>query len=523
MSNANDLAGMLLERCEALGVGACVLTRAGGFTASTPRPRTLPILLRTARALAVLGGAGEQHIVDICPGLSLVVVPYVNARGEHGRLAALTPSPAFAQHPEFAEVCRQASADPGVVRADLSQFARYDDNSRAVLRGVLEATIQDALAVHERDDALGSFTRQLAESYDTIDLLYSLGRSMHGPFDGPGFVGVMCDRLLTTMSFGWIGAFFDESPGTAARLRGLSVVRGAPPCEASALRRAAIQLLSQGTFPLVTSEAPGLASDSQPQVAAMSLSCKNRPCGLLVVGGKHGEDPFVSSYDTQLLEASGGLMSAFCDNVALYEDQHALFMGTVGALTAAIDAKDRYTFGHSERVAWMSRALALRSGFTEAQAERIHIAGLVHDVGKIGVPEGVLCKPGKLTDEEFALIKQHPEIGHRILRDIPGLADILPGVLHHHERLDGRGYPGGLKGMDIPLIARLIGVADTFDAMSSNRSYRAGMPRERVLAEIQRSAGTQLDPDIAATLLTLDLSGYDTLFEKHVPRLAQAA
>jgi HD-GYP domain-containing protein (c-di-GMP phosphodiesterase class II) len=131
------------------------------------------------------------------------------------------------------------------------------------------------------------------------------------------------------------------------------------------------------------------------------------------------------------------------------------------------------------------------------------------------VPEAVLSKPGRLTDQEFALIKLHPEIGYRILKDIPMLEDLLPGVLHHHERFDGKGYPHGLVGMDIPLFARILALADTFDAMSSNRSYRSGMPRHMVRAEIAKNAGTQFDPQLAAAFATLDLAEYDRAFERH--------
>jgi HD-GYP domain-containing protein (c-di-GMP phosphodiesterase class II) len=146
-------------------------------------------------------------------------------------------------------------------------------------------------------------------------------------------------------------------------------------------------------------------------------------------------------------------------------------------------------------------------------------------VGKIGVPEAVLCKPGKLTDDEFEKIKLHPQIGYDILKDIPSLRDILPGVLHHHERYDGRGYPHGLSGEDIPLMARIIGVADTFDAMSSNRAYRAKMSRDVVLAEIARCAGTQFDPNLANAFLTLDLSEYDRMVANHAAQdpLSRAA
>jgi HD-GYP domain-containing protein (c-di-GMP phosphodiesterase class II) len=192
-----------------------------------------------------------------------------------------------------------------------------------------------------------------------------------------------------------------------------------------------------------------------------------------------------------------------------------MFLGTLEALTASIDAKDRYTCGHSERVAHLTRALAETLGQDEATLKRMHIAGLVHDVGKIGVPESVLLKPGRLTEEEFAWIRLHPEMGFRILKDIPQLNDVLPGVLHHHERWDGRGYPHGLAGEDIPLIARLIALADSFDAMSSSRTYRKAMSRSTVLEEIRRNAGTQFDPDLVPAFVSLNFSEYDRLVREH--------
>ena len=217
----------------------------------------------------------------------------------------------------------------------------------------------------------------------------------------------------------------------------------------------------------------------------------------------------------QLLEAAAAFSGAFLENAGLYQNQQEMFLGSLKALTAAIDAKDRYTCGHSERVALMARELALASGMPSAQADRVHIAGLLHDVGKIGVPEAVLCKAGRLTDAEFALIRLHPEIGHRILKDIPMLGDILPGVLNHHERWDGKGYPQGLSGLGIPHVARLLAIADTFDAMSSTRSYRPAMSRERVMAEIRKEAGRQFDPELAACFAGLDLTHYDRMVARH--------
>ena len=153
--------------------------------------------------------------------------------------------------------------------------------------------------------------------------------------------------------------------------------------------------------------------------------------------------------------------------------------------------------------------MAAAAGQDPAVVERYRVAGLIHDVGKIGVPEAVLCKPGRLTEDEFRQIQRHPTIGTTILQDVPALADVMAGVLHHHERFDGRGYPAGLAGADIPLVARTLALADTFDAMSSNRSYRAALPRAQVLAEIGKCAGAQFDPELAATFVTLDFAPFD--------------
>ena len=193
-----------------------------------------------------------------------------------------------------------------------------------------------------------------------------------------------------------------------------------------------------------------------------------------------------------------------------------LFMGVLHALTRSIDAKDAYTRGHSQRVAELSRALAIKIGLPEEQCERIYLSGLLHDVGKIGVPEAVLTKPGRLTDAEFDAIKKHPEIGAQILGNIKQLQDILPGVLYHHERWDGKGYPHQIAGEKIPLMGRIICVADCFDAMSSTRTYRPALPLDTVLAEIRRCGGAQFDPALANVFVTLDFSPYRQAVEEQV-------
>jgi len=189
-------------------------------------------------------------------------------------------------------------------------------------------------------------------------------------------------------------------------------------------------------------------------------------------------------------------------------------MGLLHSLTSAVDAKDAYTCGHSERVALLSRHLAQQIQLSDSEVERIYMAGLLHDVGKIGVPKNVLQKTGRLTAEEVEQMKKHPQIGARILRDIKQIEDIIPGVLHHHERYDGRGYPAGLAGEQIPLMGRIICLADCFDAMTSNRTYRKALPLEVALTEIRRCSGTQFDPRLAESFLQVGAERFRELLRE---------
>lgn len=181
------------------------------------------------------------------------------------------------------------------------------------------------------------------------------------------------------------------------------------------------------------------------------------------------------------------------------------YVQTVGALAEAIDAKDAGTRGHSERVALFSSKLAREMDFTVEFIERVYIAGLLHDVGKIGIPDAVILKPAKLDPDEYEQIKRHPAIGAKILERVDFLKDIAPCVRHHHEWFDGssRGYPDRLAGNRIPLPSRLILVCDTIEAMTSDRPYRKGLPFERVFDELTKYSGSQFDPDCVTAMLRL--------------------
>lgn len=178
-----------------------------------------------------------------------------------------------------------------------------------------------------------------------------------------------------------------------------------------------------------------------------------------------------------------------------------LMLGSITSLIQALEARDLYTRGHSDSVAKIAAATGRQMGLSSREIECIDIAGKLHDIGKIGIRDDLLLKSDRLTEEEFEIIKQHPVIGANILKPIPSLAEIIPAVLYHHEHLNGKGYPSGLKGNQIPLWARIIAVGDTYHALTSNRPYRKGMTHNEALSVIRHVSGTQLCPECVGVFL----------------------
>ncbi len=213
-----------------------------------------------------------------------------------------------------------------------------------------------------------------------------------------------------------------------------------------------------------------------------------------------GESDFGTG-EAGLMNVAANTLAAHCHTVEQMRQKEQLLIGIVRSLISTLDARDPYTCGHSDRVALIARCIGERLQLGEKPCEQLYLSGLLHDLGKIGVPDEVLHKPGKLTDEEFQIIKKHPRIGYEILKHLPQLQHVLPGVLHHHESLDGSGYPDGLRGNAIPLFARILAVADSYDAMTSARPYRAGMNVNKALGILADGAGTQWDAEIVHLFL----------------------
>jgi response regulator RpfG family c-di-GMP phosphodiesterase len=230
-------------------------------------------------------------------------------------------------------------------------------------------------------------------------------------------------------------------------------------------------------------------------LVSVPLRMKTRLLGWIGVASFTKQKRFNEGH-RKLLSIVGSRAAAAIENARLYEDLRATFQQTIQGLARAIDKMDRYTAGHSERVAMYATQLAQRLGLSPEVVEIVRQSALMHDIGKIGCVMN-LNKPGKLTQEEYEIFKRHPTYGRDILEPIKFLHPLIPGVHLHHERWDGRGYPLGLKGNDVPIIARIIAVADTYDAMTSDRAYRRALPHEVAVGEIERCCNTQFDPDVA--------------------------
>lgn len=215
-----------------------------------------------------------------------------------------------------------------------------------------------------------------------------------------------------------------------------------------------------------------------------------------LAGFNHLTDAEFGTIEANLLNTVAAILGIHSGNIELYRQQSELLAGFVRAFTSAIDAKDPYTCGHSDRVARISVRLAKELGCDEQMLNTLYLSGLLHDVGKIGINDDVLHKPGKLSIEEYQHIKTHVEVGYRILHDLRNLKEILPVVLHHHESWDGGGYPEHLDHDHIPLAARIVAVADAYDAMNSDRPYRDGMSEEKIEQILRSGAGKQWDPKV---------------------------
>ena len=424
-----------------------------------------------------------------------------------GVRAVLLPAPrranaTFAIFGRCAEAATFATLDVAALAAitpDVS--AALLDRLAALCVATFRADQQ--LATVQRD--LDALSTQLADTYEELTLIYQVSSGMRINRGVDDFFLQTCNDVIGVIDVRGAGYVVTNADGQADA----AAIYGEVELSADVSARLAGDLLARfagNAKPLLVND---LAADptfhylapASRRFVAVAIQRQERLLGTLFCLDKRDRE--FTTQDSKLLNSIGNETAIYLENSALFADARGLMMGLLHALTSAVDAKDAYTCGHSQRVALFGREIAQQFGLPEQQCERVYMAGLLHDVGKIGVPEEVLRKPGKLTNDEFDLMKKHVDIGSHILKDLRQIEDLVPGVLHHHERYDGKGYPHNLAGHDIPQIARILCVADCFDAMTSNRTYRKALPVEVAMMEIRRCSGTQFDPLLADAFLAI--------------------
>ena len=454
------------------------------------------------------GGAATASAVGTWAAAGLVVAGFRHATGRRagtGTVLALVGRADPFGGEDVARACDRVSVDAAAVAAMAAATPGYSADGVGRQARLLLSAVRDGARVAGLEHEVASLSTQLAHSYEELNLIYQISGGVRVNRRQADFFRQACQDARAVLGVGCMGVAV-RSDG---RVGLAPVVYGDTRLTADDVRQLAGQLVDR----VADTKAVVLVNDV---AAAGPLRwVAGRATRVLAVPMQRGEqvlgclfavdkaDGEFDSVDSKLLGSIANEAAVFLENAGLFDDVNGLVMGLMHSLTSAIDAKDPYTSGHSERVAELARMLARRAGLDDPAAERIYMAGLLHDVGKIGVPEAVLQKPGRLTADEFEQMKRHPAIGARILQDVRQVSDLIPGVLHHHERYDGRGYPDGLAGRDIPLMGRILCLADCFDAMTSTRTYRKALPLEVTLADLRRCSGTQFDPALTEAFLSL--------------------
>jgi HD-GYP domain-containing protein (c-di-GMP phosphodiesterase class II) len=460
------------------------------------------VLMQKLRQITAESGV---EVWDCIPGVVMAAFPCVERRQFLGIFILAGRSDDFERNPAVPQLCGRLRIDAEWLQQQARHILPNDAQSIERKARFVLSMVRDQTQLSHLQSELDSLSSQLGNTYEELSLIYQISSGMRINRRADEFFKQACLEMLQVMEVRGMGvALCGEQ---AARQK--AVVYGQislPPGTVPRLADELPPLLRQRNGPLLFNDLRGnggfswLAGHVQ-RMLAVPMQRQDELLGFYFALDKRDGD--FDSLDSKMVNSIANESAIFLENAMLYEDMHGLMMGLLHSLTSAVDAKDAYTHGHSERVAALGRHLTLEAGLGEAQAERVYLAGLLHDVGKIGVPESVLHKTGRLTAEEFEQMKKHPQIGARILADVKQVRDLIPGVLHHHERYDGHGYPHGLSGENIPLMGRLICLADCFDAMTSNRTYRKAMPLEVALTEIRRCGGTQFDPGLTEVFLRI--------------------
>ncbi len=456
-------------------------------------------------ALPIVSLDGQVNVCQPLPGTIMAAFAYVERKQLHAIITLIGRSESFRLDDNTIHLCQQLGLDGEWLNHEASKMPAFDSSGIQHEARQLSNMLRDQLKLNGLEQEVESLSGQLANTYEELSLIYRLSSGMKVNRSAGEFFKQACLDVMDVIDVRGMG-FVLRAESLEHRDPVLYGTTSLPP---GAVHRLADQLIGHLKVRKSAVVVNDLKRDPAYQwlaahaqgMLAVPLQRDEQVLGALFAFDKAASD--FDSVDSKLLTSIANESAIYLQNAMLFEDVRGLMMGLLHSLVSAVDAKDAYTCGHSERVALMARELAQIAGLPMATVERVYMAGLLHDVGKIGVPEAVLQKPGKLTTEEFDLMKQHPEIGARILRDVRQLEDVIPGVLYHHERWDGRGYPSKLPGESIPLMGRIICLADCFDAMTSNRTYRRALPFEVAMMEIKNGSGTQFDPTLADAFIRI--------------------
>jgi HD-GYP domain-containing protein (c-di-GMP phosphodiesterase class II) len=455
------------------------------------------------------------------PGVILAALPLVERRHLCGVVVVAGRSVSFDLAEEVLRVCSRLALDAAWLGQQAQALPAFSEETIGLQARLLTGMLRDQLRLSGMDAELNSMSGHLAHAYEELSVIYQISGGMRINRPASDFFKQVCLEVLNATGVQGLGVAVSNESGAGQE----PVLYGSlslPPGTVPRLATDLFSLLQARKGPLLVNDvaadkALNWLSPHVKQLMAVPLQRQDMLLGCLFALNK-SEGEF-DSQDSKLLNSIANESAIYLENALLFDDVHGLLMGILHSLTSAVDAKDAYTCGHSERVALLAKHLAIEAGLGEAFAERAYMTGLLHDVGKIGVPEAVLQKTGRLTPEEFEHMKKHPAIGARILQDIKQISDLIPGVLHHHERYDGKGYPAQLIGENIPLMGRIICLADCFDAMTSNRTYRKAMPLEVALTEIRRCSGTQFDPSLTEAFLRIGAEKFRDLLANNPGRV----
>jgi len=406
-----------------------------------------------------------------------------------------------------------------------TNLTQVENNHFAEILRLLAEQFQNKTKAEEQIEMIST---ELARVYEELVLLHKISTNMKVTEADSNFLQMACDSLTEIIFVEGIAILLEKTVDDEQQL---VVAAGSGLIDldeqtAAILHSRMTEEINSGKEALLDSEVDSPFRYNWPDniknIIAVPLCGKEKAeshiagrikngsfiIGLMVAINRIGKQDFDST-DVKLFNSVASGCAVFIENGRLFKDLKELFIGSLRALTSSIDAKDKYTHGHSERVAyisrWIAEKLSEKEPLEEEQIHEIYLAGLLHDIGKIGIDEAVLRKKGRLTEQEFSRIRLHPSIGAGILREIKQMRDIVSGVLCHHERPDGKGYPNGLTSEQIPLTGKIVGLADSFDAMTSKRTYRDAMTIEQALAEIEKGLGTQFDEKIGRVFLDSDI------------------